>query len=399
MKNNPIHAASRIPLIDFIRGIGLLGILIINIQTYSLFAFLNPEQVYALKLDEPATYAPTQFFVHLFVKGQFYTLFSFLFGLGSYLMWEKNTRNGLDAGRIFKRRMWILLVIGLIHGLIFWFGDVLHKYALLGFTLPYFNRKSVPVILRWIAAMVAAVIVFQVLNIVWFVPSTASGPESAAHQMIMEVIRIWQTGSPGEVAGMQWIGVLMLYARSFENIMHYEIMFLAGLIAGKMNVFYRLKKLRVPLIRLSLWLFPLSLLMKAVSCLPVTGFSPTLKGFVFYEPLVFSLTSFISIPLLTIIYLIELSVLAPRLPRWLAEPIVRAGRMSLTNYLMQTVICTVLFYGFAGGLSGKLSLLQSVFIAFLIYLFQLVCSTTWFRFFSVGPVESVFRKWIYTRQD
>ena len=390
---------SRIHSIDCIRGIALLGILIINVQTYSLFAFLKPQQVYALQLDQPDTYAPVQFFIHLFIKGQFYTLYSFLFGLGFYLMWEKNNQAGLDANRLFRRRLWALLLIGLIHGLVFWFGDVLHKYALLGFTLLYFNRKSVPTLLNWIAGLAGLVIVLQTVNLIWF-PATPKANALSQQQfdtVVMQVVNTWQHGSVWAVMSLQKLGVAMLHVTAIQHglatYVQYEIMFLLGLIAGKLHLFTRIADVKHQFLRNAFWLFPLGLLLKGIACLPVFEVHLLGASQLPYERLVFSLAEFIGTPLLTIVYLIELSLLCSRKPifRWISA----TGRMGLTNYLLQTLLCMLLFYGYALGLAGRLTLLESFIPVVGIYGFEVGFSHWWLKRYRQGPIEWLWRRWTY----
>lgn len=397
MKNNLIYAGSRNQGIDFIRGIALLGILLINIQTYALFAFLNPEQVYALQLDKPENYAPAQFFVHLFIKGQFYTIFCFVFGLSFYLIYTKSLRRGLNARRIYRRRLWILLGIGLVHAFVFWFGDVLHKYALLGFSLPYFYHKSIRTILKWIAGIALLIVSMQIFNALFFIEitKTYSEPQIEISDVIMHVINVWKSGSVVEVVSVQWLGVVMLYARNLENglvnFAHYEIMFLLGIVAGKLNTVWRPQELRLQLVRLGLFLFPAAILLKAISCLSELQFLPGLGRFSAYESIICSLAQFISIPLLSLVYLAELGLVLQNKSSWFITAIAKTGRMSLTNYLMQTVICMLLFYGYAGGLSGKLTLLESLTVALLIYIFQVIFSSVWLSYYDDGPLEGRLR--------
>lgn len=389
----------RIHAIDCLRGIALLGILIINVQTYSLFAFLRPQQVYTLGLDQPGMYAPVQFFIHLLIKGQFYTIYSFLFGLGFYLMWKKNERAGLDASRLFKRRLWALLLIGLIHGLVFWFGDILHKYALLGFSLLYFNRKSVPILLAWIGGLTGLVIIILTINLIFF-PAT---PQATAHSQqqfdatVGQVVHTWQHGSVWEVMSLQKLGVAMLHVTALQHglasYVQYEIMFLLGLIAGKLQLFTRIADVKHQFLRNAFWVFPLGLLLKAVASLPIFDVHLLAADQVPYEQLIFSLAEFVGTPLLTIVYLMEMALLCSRKPifRWISN----TGRMGLTNYLLQTLLCMLLFYGYGLGLSGRLTLLESFIPVVGIYGLEVVVSNWWLSHYRQGPLEWLWRRWTY----
>lgn len=391
----------RIHVIDQIRGLALLGILIFNTQTYSFFALLRPEQVYALRLDTPGNYAPVQFLVHLLVKGQFYTIYSFLFGLGFYLMWQKNAAAGLDADRLFKRRLWALLLFGLLHGLIFWFGDVLHKYALLGFSLLYFNRKPVGTLVRWIGGFLVLMLLIQLIKVLFLPVSPASVAESHKQfdAVIMQVLDAWQHGSFFRVMGLQKLGFLMAWIQNISeglvSIIHFGIMFLLGLIAGKTNVFRRLPELRGRLFNWVVILLPAGLLIKAVSCLDVFGITLLSPGQPALEVLIRNLCSGIGTLLLAVAYLIILTVTLSRhdtrLQRWIGN----TGRLGLTNYLGQTLLCMLLFYGYGFGLSGHLTLLQTFVPVALIYVFQIIFSNVWLSYYRMGPMEQLWRRLTY----
>lgn len=394
---------SRIDAIDWIRGMALPGILLINIQTYSLFAFFKPQQVYAMGLDRASVYAPLQFFINTLVKGQFYTIYSFLFGLGFYLMWIRNSQAGLPAGQLFKRRLWALLVIGLIHAFVFWFGDVLHKYALLGFTLPYFNKKSVKTLLKWITGLVLAGVFLQIVLVAGFQPA----PEEAAHSqqqvdnVMKEVAHTWQHGSVGAVMRLQKLGVLMLMIMGVKSGMagwlHYEIMFLLGIIAGKMRLFNRLAEVKNKFLRWAFWMFPSGLLLKAIAGVTVFDIHLLPAGLSVYEPLVISLAYFIGTPLLTVVYLVELSLFISRYPSRVTRWIANTGRLGLTNYLLQTLLCMGLFYGYGAGLSGRLTLTATMGVAAAIYIVQVCFSNWWLRHHQQGPIEGLWRSFTYRK--
>lgn len=401
-----LQDTQRLHAIDIIRGISLFGILVMNIQTYTLFAFLRPEQIYALQLDTPEIYAPVQFLIHLLFKGQFYTIYSFLFGIGFYLMLEKNNGSGsnptiVNGSKLFKRRLWVLLGFGIIHAFVFWFGDILHKYALLGFSLLYFNKKSILVIFKWIIALSVFVILIQISKIVFFTSTTESmaASQRATDEVIMQVVNTWQQGSVMQVMSMQKLGVAMLHVVAVSNGMasfvHYEIMFLLGLIAGRLQVFQRISTLKFQFARIAWWIFPFALLLKIISCIPVFGLHLLPDHLRQLEPLVHSLSEFIGTPLLTIVYLIFLSIQFSKKPSLFFTWIGNTGRLGLTNYLVQTILCILIFYGYAGGLSGKLTLLESFIPVILIYTFQVIYSNIWLKYNSMGPMEKLWRKMIY----
>ncbi len=332
--------------------------------------------MYDLQLDEQGVYGPVQFVIQLLFRGQFYTIYSFLFGLGFYLLLQKNIRLGLDAHRIYKRRLWALLLFGLIHALVFWFGDILHKYALLGFSLLYFHKKTVRTIVKWIIGLASFAVLFQIIKTVFFPVSAEAfaASEAETDKVIMQVVDTWQHGSFLEVLNLQKIGVAMLWIITIKGglagMIHFEIMFLLGLIAGKLNLFNRITELAPQLKRIALIIVLPALVIKALSCLDtlqVNLFPPGNEG---YDRMLHSIASFIGTPLLTIVYLAAFSLLFNRKANTLMKWIANTGRMGLTNYLGQTIICMLLFYSYAVGLSARhLSLLESVSGGFLHLLF------------------------------
>lgn len=132
--------SERLPLLDALRGFALAGVLLVNLGAFSLYIYLSPAQ----RAELPT--AGFDFWARVVVTGlafgKFLTLFSLLFGLGFAVQLMRAESRGGDALALYKRRLLVLLAIGLAHALFLWWGDVLRYYAILGFVLLLFRRAS-----------------------------------------------------------------------------------------------------------------------------------------------------------------------------------------------------------------------------------------------------------------
>ena len=147
--------AERIELLDALRGFALFGILLANILYWSGWGLMTEEQQIAFAARRPPR--GEYRFHHLLVDGKFYTIFSLLFGAGFALQIARLSARGLEGLRIYRRRVLVLLGIGLVHSWLVWDGDILTLYALLGLVLPFFHKWSERSLL-----IAAAVLIFIV---------------------------------------------------------------------------------------------------------------------------------------------------------------------------------------------------------------------------------------------
>ena len=143
MTNNnlsPIRSSERYVILDALRGFAILGIALANFPEFSLYTFLPADD--AAQLPASGGDRGLRYLLYLLVDGKFYTLFSLLFGIGFSIILSNVTRKGGNALRVFYRRMALLALIGGLHLIFLWSGDILLLYALLGMLLPLFRHLS-----------------------------------------------------------------------------------------------------------------------------------------------------------------------------------------------------------------------------------------------------------------
>ena len=157
--HQPVAADRRLHVLDVLRGFALFGILQANVLVFSGLLFLAiVGAVDPSPLDEAVGFA-----VNALVHGKFYSLFSLLFGIGFHLFLSRAETKDIAARALFRRRLGLLLAIGLLHATLLWSGDILTLYALLGFALVPFYGRSSRTLLGWAAGLLALPVVVYAL--------------------------------------------------------------------------------------------------------------------------------------------------------------------------------------------------------------------------------------------
>jgi uncharacterized protein len=179
---------------------------------------------------------------------------------------------------------------------------------------------------------------------------------------------------------------------------HIIILFLLGLVAGKTRFFQRTTELQPAIKRATLVILPFALALKVVACLPTLNVHFLSPQQAVYEQLFIKMIRFTGILLMAFVYIGIITLLfnkgGSRIAFWLGN----AGRLGLTNYLMQTIICMLLFYPFGLKLVGKLTLLQSLLLALSIFIVQVIYSNIWLKYYNTGPMEAIWRRFTYGKQ-
>ena len=391
-----MDAGERMAVLDAIRGVAVLGILLINIDALSGYGF-TPESSHTI-LPTPGGDEAAWFFLATLVEAKFYSLFSFLFGVGFAVFVQRAARRGGDPAGLFKRRLMGLLLIGLVHTLLIWFGDILVTYAILGFALVPFLHRSDAVVLRWAAVMLLApIVLYAALFVAAGQPSPppaaseaealppvlAAAAQSFGHGTYIQVVR-------GNVVFTVANVIRRLMLMFFPRVVG---MFLLGFYAGRNNLFARLDEHR----RLVRNVFIVGMAAGLPLALAGWALGESVVGPPTAHGLVETTVKSIGVPLLALGYAAGLWLLFARAPK-LLNALAPAGRMALSNYLMQSVAGVIIFYGLGFGLFGRLSLSAAVIGACAFFALQLLVSRWWLARANFGPAEWVWRMFTYRRR-
>ncbi len=395
----PIALPERIEVLDVLRGLAVCGILIGNMQWFSGYGMMPP----ALVAQTPYADRVINFLVHFFVEGKFYSIFSFLFGFGFALQISRAQERGDLNASLFKRRLFWLLVIGLLHAYLLWAGDILSIYAVMGFLLLLFRKKSDGALLKWALIMMAVPILTYLLLYVLFVafapPTAGAMLEAGRSDFWHEAVRKVQQSGYGQI--ISDFNLNYIVGRYMSLIFEMRppkilAMFLLGFYAYRRGFFQNLSKHQTFIRRVLVYGLVLGLVGN-IAFAALAGkeavLPPTPAGIVGVVSYAFG------VPALALFYIALVATLWQRAAwRRALALLAPVGRMALTNYLLQTVICVLIFYGYGFGQFGRVGATTATLVALGIFLFQVLVSTLWLKYFTYGPMEWIWRQLTYGRR-
>jgi uncharacterized protein len=390
-----IKTKQRIVSLDLLRGIAVLGILWMNIQSFSapLASYANPTAY--------GDYSGANFYAwviaNVFAELKFMTLFSILFGAGIVIFYNRASEKGVDAQALNTRRMQWLLVFGLIHGYLIWYGDILFIYAICGLIAVKFVTAStkrllvsaslmlmVPVLLTYLLLLLIAT---DDPKLITELTQDWAPSQALLEQEISAFKGSWldaRLASIPNVITFQSAGLFIYGWRALAGMLIGIALLRIGFITASMHASrYKL----VALITL-----PLGLSVSAWGVIENIAhdfsmqFSTGLGTLFNYVGSLATSIGYIALVML----LCQSQALVG-----LKSALSNVGKMAFTNYIMQSVICTFIFYGYGLNYFAELSRVECLAVVVSVWVIQLAYSSWWLSRFKQGPLEQFWRYLTY----
>lgn len=389
---SPVPPSRRSIALDIARGFGLFGILIANMAAFSepIYQMLLPGDPFPGAVDQGARWVAFALF-----QGKFFALFGMLFAVGVVIQRERAGLRGTPFLPRYLRRMAVLLVFGLAHLFLLWFGDVLVLYTILGLLLLPFLRVPDRWVLTVAVLLVLVPIVFHWRSTLTAPPATEEGTAAVVayvQGLADQAVQSYGAGTWSD-AFQQRLADLSFSATSWFVLTGPLCFatFLVGLVFGRRRW---LRDAPEPVLRrLTLWGGVVGLGGNALAVLAMQWATPPNPTVV--ESVGFTLFA-VGSPALCVFYVAGLTRLVQR-PEWARRlrPLAAAGRMSLTLYLLQSVILTTVFYGYGLGAFGKVGPALQIVLGLVVFAVQVAAAVWWMERFRFGPLEWLWRSMTY----
>lgn len=396
----PVSLKERVVSLDVLRGIAVLGILIINIQFFSMPdpAGFNPT-VYG---DLTGINYGVWYFSHLFAEMKFMSLFSLLFGAGIFLLTNRLEHCGTPPARIhFRRTMWLLL-FGLMHGFLLWYGDILVWYSYTAL-LAYLFRRMRP---GWLTFWGLFLMVFGTALSALFQWSIRFWPPEAidmvgtywspSAELLADRLEAYRSGWLGQMPERAAMALML-------DTIAYVLMGLWRCL-GLMLIGMAFMKWRVLAAERSNRFYAVALVLGAVIGLPVVAFGAH-QNFAHdwsykYSMYAGAIYNYWGSLALTLAYLSGVMLICKN--GWLTFLRIRlasVGRMAFSCYILQTLICTTLFYGHGLGLYGRIPRWGQALFVIGIWTALIILCHYWLSRYRFGPLEWLWRSLTYRKRQ
>ncbi|WEA42214.1 DUF418 domain-containing protein [Priestia aryabhattai] len=392
MNPSPLPLNERLVVLDIIRGIALLGIFLVNIPAFTSPIFIFQLYNVSYKYEGIDTYI--DLFLQLFVQGKFFTIFSFLFGLGCGIFLHRAEKKQYFAAALWSRRMAALLVIGLFHLIFLWYGDILHVYAIGGFLLFFFYNRKAKTILLWAIGLLFFFYLLACMQ--FFIPAHVLHDVQSEYKFLHEHIFTQYLFTYKQADYLSWLFyrlnvevVPMLLNLPF-SIFPVFSMLLFGLYTAKKGLVHNIEQNHSFFKKIQLITGAAGFTLTIILAMLKTG----ILRYELYQQAAIHLFTSLSGIFLCFFYLTTLLLFLQFSPYASILVLFKySGTMALTTYLSQTLICLCIVRVF--GLYGSLTLTESTIICLIIYTLQLFFNKWWLYYFYYGPCEWLWRSFTY----
>lgn len=419
----PVSSGERIVGVDVIRGIAVLGILLMNIIGFAFHvaAYADPSAVGGATGINLWVYAINA----VLVDGKMRGIFSLVFGAGVVILTSRaETRGSLDGADIHYRRMFWLMLFGVVHAYLLWWGEILYPYALLGLFLYPMRRLSA-------RGLTIAGVVFAVLVTLF----TVGGPFRAV-SMRDEAAKADQALASGaqlteeqREAQRAWREHLKSVKPDAAEIKRVNDAFTGSFVAAlkeraKLVAQFHFTPYYFPLLwdMLCMMLFGMAMVKTGVltgersyafyAKMAAIGYAIGIPASIWmvwsnvnvnFEHIAMSWNGVVYEPARIAVCFAHIAVVMMIVKagalRWLTDRLAAVGQTAFSNYIAQSIICSTIFYGYGFGLFGKLERYQAYYVVLGCWIFALVASPLWLRYYRFGPLEWGWRSLTYWKRQ
>ena len=369
----------RIEALDALRGFSLLGILVAN-MLYFQYGDMTRDTIQPTAWWDNGAF----YFTKIFVEASFYPIFGFLFGYGIILFVRSLENRDLKTRGPLWRRAIGLMVLGGIHITLVWDGDILVTYGSALFIMMLFIKRKAKTLLIWAAILSLVMAPFLLVKTDFLALAGTEMEEAAAvlangtyWEVVLQRIEfLVDIPLIFIIIGIP-IAVVLIALVSLFAVGPFVLL---GMAAAKKDFFANISEKTALLKRLALFV-PIGLVCKALL------YWDHFAGKLLYG----AGTYMLAIGYMALFALLYLANHDSKL----SQAFVSLGRLSLTNYLMQSIIFTTIFYGYGLGFFGELGVAMGLMLAVVVYAIQLFVANLYTKRFSIGPVEWLLRKFVY----